>query len=286
MATYRHIQTSFWQDDFILDLEPEEKYFYIYLMTNSKTTQCGIYELSKKVIQFETGYDMETIDRLINKFVEYEKILYSEETNEIMLINWMKHNASKSPKVVSKIEQEIKNVKNYTLLDKFLSICKDLGYPIDTVSIEYPKTMDTETQKKEKENKNKNKKYSRKPKVYDEDSVYFQLAKLLFDKILENNPDHKRPNLQKWADDVRLMMERDNRTEEQIRYLIEWAQNDSFWKRNILSIAKLREKFDQLTLIVKEEKAKKIRPFPKKSELDQLPSYYQPIDVNHWRNEC
>ena len=50
MATYRNIHTSFWQDTFVLDLTPEEKYFYLYLMTNSKTTQCGVYELPKKVM--------------------------------------------------------------------------------------------------------------------------------------------------------------------------------------------------------------------------------------------
>ena len=43
MAAYRHIHIDYWQDSFVLDLTPEEKYFYIYLMTNSKTTQCGVY---------------------------------------------------------------------------------------------------------------------------------------------------------------------------------------------------------------------------------------------------
>lgn len=37
MAVYRHIHIDYWQDGFVLDLTPEEKYFYIYLMTNSKT---------------------------------------------------------------------------------------------------------------------------------------------------------------------------------------------------------------------------------------------------------
>ena len=51
MAVYRHIHIDYWQDGFVLDLTPEEKYFYIYLMTNSKTSQCGIYELPKRIIK-------------------------------------------------------------------------------------------------------------------------------------------------------------------------------------------------------------------------------------------
>ncbi|TKI91171.1 replication protein, partial [Bacillus wiedmannii] len=38
MAVYRPVHVSFWQDSFVLDLTPEEKYFYLYLMTNSKTS--------------------------------------------------------------------------------------------------------------------------------------------------------------------------------------------------------------------------------------------------------
>ena len=51
MAVYRHIHINYWQDGFVLDLTPEEKYFYIYLMTNSKTSQCGIYELHRRIIE-------------------------------------------------------------------------------------------------------------------------------------------------------------------------------------------------------------------------------------------
>ena len=29
MAAYRHIHIDYWQDSFVLDLTPEEKYFYM-----------------------------------------------------------------------------------------------------------------------------------------------------------------------------------------------------------------------------------------------------------------
>jgi hypothetical protein len=80
-----------------------------------------------------------------------------------------------------------------------------------------------------------------------------EMAQQLFDRMLENNENAKKPNLHKWADEFRLMRERDNRTEEQIKYLIDWTQSDSFWKGNILSPTKLRKQFDQLAVRVKEE---------------------------------
>jgi len=36
MAVYRQVQTAFWQDDFVLQLTPEEKYFYLYLLTKQQ----------------------------------------------------------------------------------------------------------------------------------------------------------------------------------------------------------------------------------------------------------
>lgn len=88
MAVYRQIHTTSWQDPFVLDsLNYKEKYFYLYLMTNLKTTQCGINEISEKVMQLETDLSKDEIDELINKFIEFKKIKYNRNTKEIYLIN-------------------------------------------------------------------------------------------------------------------------------------------------------------------------------------------------------
>ena len=86
------------------------------------------------------------------------------------------------------------------------------------------------------------------------DNNHFQLAEYFYNQILKNNPEHKKPNLEKWANDVRLMMDIDKRTEEQIKYLMKWVQQDSFEMSNVLSPSKLRERFDPLVMKVKKEK--------------------------------
>jgi hypothetical protein len=117
----------------------------------------------------------------------------------------------------------------------------------------------------------------RKSRIYDKDSVYYRLALRLYERIKENNPDHKKPNLQKWADDVRLMMEYDHRTVEQIAYVIDWSQRDSFWKSNILSTKKLREKFDQLVIRIKEQAASKKTISQRRSDVVNMPYAYQSL---------
>lgn len=44
------------------------------------------------------------------------------------------------------------------------------------------------------------------------------------------------------------MLDRDGRTETQVIAAIDWCQNDPFWRGNILSLPKLRDKYDQLRL--------------------------------------
>lgn len=160
MTKYRSVQVSFWQDSFVLDLTPEEKYFYLYLMTNPKATQIGIYELPLKVMELETGYNRETVVKLLNRFVDYKKVVYSNETKEIMLLNWVKHNWNTSPKVITRVNIELKNIKEENFIKLYHDAVKEvehnpdkinLLYGIDTVSIDYGYKEKEKEKEKEKD---------------------------------------------------------------------------------------------------------------------------------------
>jgi hypothetical protein len=75
-----------------------------------------------------------------------------------------------------------------------------------------------------------------------------QLTDLLVQKIKDNNPKAQAPNFNQWCDSIRLMMDNDGYEFMQIRKMIEWCQSDDFWKSNILSAKKLREKAGTLVL--------------------------------------
>ena len=102
--------------------------------------------------------------------------------------------------------------------------------------------VDNGTQSKVKESKVKNK------NIFVEDSKEFQLSLFLQDLILKNNPNAKTHDLQGWSKHIDYMIRIDNREVEQIKKVIEFSQQDPFWKSNILSTKKLREKFDTLWL--------------------------------------
>ncbi|HHK5536492.1 TPA: DnaD domain-containing protein [Bacillus mobilis] len=130
MAVYRNVQVNFWQDEFILDLTPEERYFYIYLLTGTKTQQCGIYVLPKRLAELETGYSMETVEKLLNRFVAYGKILYDAETKELYILNWLHYNPILNTNVEKCVLRELKTVKSKEFIHMFLRKCLEEEWKI------------------------------------------------------------------------------------------------------------------------------------------------------------
>ena len=69
MAIYRYIHVSFWEDTKVQDeMTPMDRYFMLYLLTNPHSSQVGVFEISKKQISNEIGYDVETVEKLLLKF--------------------------------------------------------------------------------------------------------------------------------------------------------------------------------------------------------------------------
>ena len=85
--------------------------------------------------------------------------------------------------------------------------------------------------------------------LFAEDSEEMRLSRLLFDKMRENNPKCREPNWQAWAKVFDLILRVDKRDPRDVADMIRFCQWDNFWRQNILSPGKLREKYDQLTVV-------------------------------------
>ena len=141
MAIYRNIQMAFWTDIKVVDdFTPEDKFFYLYLLSNPHTNLCGCYEISVKQMADETGYSRDTIEKLLKRFAEVHKVAYySQDTKELLVLNWHKYNWTASEKFRKPLLKEINSVKN----DNFKGYLLDLFNGTDTVSVPYPYGSDT-----------------------------------------------------------------------------------------------------------------------------------------------
>ena len=84
-----------------------------------------------------------------------------------------------------------------------------------------------------------------------------RICEHLADAIEENGS--KRPTITKsWRDEARRLLDRDKRTEEEVLRAIDWCQRGEserarFWRPNVMSMTKLRAKFDVMRLQAAEE---------------------------------
>lgn len=69
-----------------------------------------------------------------------------------------------------------------------------------------------------------------------------------FDKNMETLGAKKPSRSKANTDAMRLLIDKDGYTTEQVLWIMNWASNDEFWRTNILSPSKLRTQFEQLKL--------------------------------------
>ena len=118
-AKFRMVHTAFWNDPTVSEeMTPEDKYFFLYLLTNEHTTQIGIYGISKKQMAFDMGYSIESINALMQRFIDHHKLIrYNAETREIAIKNWGKYNFNRGGKpVLDCVKSELRHVKDIELI--------------------------------------------------------------------------------------------------------------------------------------------------------------------------
>jgi uncharacterized phage protein (TIGR02220 family) len=156
LAKFRQVHTAFWQDPRVLEeMTPEDKYFYLYLLTNPNTTQIGVYQITKKQMAFDLGYSTESISSLLDRFINMHQVIkYNDKTRELAIIKWGKYNLHNAGKpVLDCIKKELKEVKDKNLLQEVMR-----NIPNDSVVDEFSRHVhgaSTERGQEEEEEKEK-----------------------------------------------------------------------------------------------------------------------------------
>lgn len=143
MAIYRNVQLSFWTDNKVEDdFTPEDKYFYIYLLTNPQTNICGCYEVSYSQMTRQTGYNKDTIIRLLERFDKVHKVIkFDSNTKEVLILHWYKYNWSKSEKVLAGVLGVAKHIKSEEFRKYIINMVNSVKD--DTLCIGYTYPMET-----------------------------------------------------------------------------------------------------------------------------------------------
>ncbi len=167
------------------------------------------------------------------------------------------------------------------------AITKECIYKNDIYNMSDSKESDHSPGAFKSDNNNSNKttkssKTKRATKVFEENSIEYQLSKKLYQYVLEEKPKTRKPDLQKWSKDFDLILRRDERSLEDLENVIDWifngnSNNSNFWKKNISSPGALRgttkngaDKFAEIY-----------------SQMENDTNYYRPLqkelDSNFWK---
>lgn len=236
MSIQRYISTSFWDDEWVQLLDPSEKLLYLYLMTNPLTNIAGIYKIAIRRICFDTGFNNEMIEKILLRFQKDGKAFHYKEY--MILPRWPKHQKWQDKdtikagidKIIASLPREIiEYIKNV-----------DYSYPIDTAQGE-PSYLNTDSDT----NSNIN--------IIPDEAI--KLAKLLYE-LHKDNYDCKYKvsdqRIKSWSEDIEKLHRIDEREWNEIETVIKWIKSpNQFWATNIMSGAKLREKYPQIIPKVK-----------------------------------
>lgn len=277
MREYGKVYTAFWTSEDVAAMTEDERTLALYLLTCPHGNMVGCFRLPEAYASDDLKWKSERVSKGFSGLISKGYIYRCDRSNWVVILRYLKWNQFENPNVgkaagklfeslsappmakaaLAGALREFSPVFPVAILDKF----EAENEPFRNPSVLSPETgTGTGTVTGEGNNTSANnaavapsssgdndggKERRKQRRSTPEDET---CARWIFGRILANNPEHKPPNFASWADDVRLIRERDSRTHREICELFGWAQDNEFWRSNILSPSKLREKWDQLAI--------------------------------------
>lgn len=92
-GNYRSVQKSMWRDKKFRSLSIEERYLFIYLITNGEYTQnYGVCTATTEELCFATKMKEDVLNSSLSKLVDVGMIEINQEYDEILIVNFHKYN--------------------------------------------------------------------------------------------------------------------------------------------------------------------------------------------------
>lgn len=275
---YSRIKSKFWTDEKSGKWDDSTKLLALYLLTSPHINILGCYVLPKGYICEDLGWTTEQLAKPFAKLLADGFIKYDEANKLLLIPNYLKHNPIENRNQAIAALKQLMELPRSPLIAELQQLCEPFrklfgerfeerfaeryGKPV-TVTVTVDESIkdfmselgssdaspepaeEGQREQREEAQPVEPPKPAEKPLKYLPE--HLELAEHLRDRILENKPDARLPgSLVKWAETARLMVERDGRSPERIREVIDFCQSHHFWWRNILSMDKLRQQFDRL----------------------------------------
>ena len=285
-SRYSKVFVKIWHSKDFRMLSEEGKMLFLYLLTSPHRNMGGLYYLPLPYLCFDVGLDKERVSKAFEELTDKDMALYDYNTQVVLIKKWFCYNPIENENQAKGLNKQLAEIPKSKLFKPFVNCVKEYckyiesilkGFdipsenPSETLSKPYTKPgtgTGTGTVSGAGDNSLNPPGPDAPPEPQEadvdeskhtEDSPPYRAAAYLRNRILENNARARVPPndpedklMQKWAQE----MDRLNRlgppggtkgySWQEIRDLIDFSQDDDFWRSNILSASKLREKCVQL----------------------------------------
>jgi len=209
----------------------------------------------------DLNWEKSRLEKAFNKLLEDDFIKYDEEVQVVYIINAIKYQSPDNPNQEKSAIKKLKILPKTKLLDEFISETKKHSESFYKRLVEQFGKSQTRTRTRSQTHTQTQQRYS--SENFSKQSAPYKATSYLIDKIKENNPRAQVPvkepsdNLmQKWIKEMKKLhclgpigsVKDDNKgySWSEIYQIIDWVQEDSFWKSNILSANKFRKQIIKL----------------------------------------
>lgn len=154
------INTRFWADNYISELDPTEKLLFLYLLTNEHTNMLGAYEIPIRRIAFDTGIDKHMVLKIMQRFEADLRAQYTD--GYVIIYNFPKHQTYNKNMINSalasadELPESVKNTQGFrTLCQGFRT--HDEGFEIleNEIELEREREIERENETQTKSNAGK-----------------------------------------------------------------------------------------------------------------------------------
>lgn len=275
---FAQIKLAIWADDDWRDLSPLARYLYLTILTSPTLSHCGVADWRPSRIASLNGMTASDIESFGAELIDSLYVVIDEESEEVLIRSFVRNDGlMKQPKMAVAMASAHASVASKGIRGVVVHELKRLRQDFPDLNgwgserateLLGLRSIDPSTYPCGKGKPTPIGKGSEKgsptpaPTPTTTNSSLTTSAIAIADEprgdvericnhladAIEGNGAN-RPTITKgWRDSARLMLDKDKRSEEDVHAAITWATNDGFWRGNILSMPKLREKYEQLRL--------------------------------------
>lgn len=148
MSKRRILDTKFWKDGYVANLDPSEKLLFLYILTGPISGFCGICELSLREISFDTGLEAAAVQTILRRFEDDKKVVYGQ--GWICIVNHPKYLFNLTTAHKKGLVNELQNVPQELLNrlpNEYFDSLRALGIVVEKTpnSIPTPSPLDGDT---------------------------------------------------------------------------------------------------------------------------------------------